>query len=179
MRLCRQLQCNPRERRAIVCENLLSPSIVRESIAHVLLEKYQVIAVTFVYIPMVSLVPLLQHTTALVVDLGFSETRVLPVYAGVGVTDAMTSSQICTRTLYARLRQELNPKITSSHEPTTLSTSTQNYLTDNILEDILVRVCFVAPENDPRNVTDVMYPTPLLLFVLFCFFCLFVCLFVF
>lgn len=33
---------------------------------------------TFVYMPVVSLVPLLK-TTALVVDLGFSETRVVPV----------------------------------------------------------------------------------------------------
>lgn len=38
----RYLQCNPRERRVIINENLLSPSIFRESIAHVLLEKYQV-----------------------------------------------------------------------------------------------------------------------------------------
>ncbi len=38
----RHLQCNPRERRVIICENLLAPAVVRESIANILLEKYQV-----------------------------------------------------------------------------------------------------------------------------------------
>ena len=91
---------------------------------------FQVLAVTFVHIPVVSLVPLLK-TTALVVDLGFSETRVVPVsfnyyhllvfhfysallamtmkqvYAGIGITSAMTSSQVCTSTVLHNLARQI------------------------------------------------------------------------
>jgi len=142
------LQCNPRERRAIVCENLLSPAIFRDAIAYVLLEKYQALAVTFVYNPVVALVPLLK-STALVVDVGYSESRVVPVYAGVGITAAMTNSQICIRTIFETLRQQL--------QPTTTSTAPV-YLDDSTLEDILVRVCFMAPEGEARKIDDVVYP---------------------
>eukprot|EP00026_Physarum_polycephalum_P010728 Phypoly_transcript_10905.p1 GENE.Phypoly_transcript_10905~~Phypoly_transcript_10905.p1 ORF type:complete len:381 (+),score=26.28 Phypoly_transcript_10905:44-1186(+) len=141
------LQCNPRERRGIVCENLLSPAIFRESLAHILLEKYQVLAVTFVHTPVVSLVPLLK-TTALVVDIGFSETRVVPVYGGVGITSAMTSSQISARAIL----QSLVPQITL---PGDVDLS---LLSDDVLEDIYVRLCFMHPKNDTRKVEDAIYP---------------------
>lgn len=134
------LQCNPRERRVIICENLLSPTVLRECLTHVLLEKFQALAITFVYNPVVSLVPILK-TTALVVDLGYSETRVIPVYSGVALTGAMTSSQKCVKSILQHLASQISTPVS-----------------ENVLEDILVRLCFMKPENSLISANDVIYP---------------------
>ena len=68
----------PKERRVVIVESLLTPSDYRNLLAKVLFERYDVPSVLFAPSHLVSTFPL-GTPNALVVDVGYRESLVLPV----------------------------------------------------------------------------------------------------
>ena len=71
----------------VVVENILGSSLAKSVLARVLFKHYEVSSVLYLPSHLVALLPL-GVETGLVVDLGHSETSVLPVYSGVPVLKA-------------------------------------------------------------------------------------------
>ncbi|KAA0201684.1 hypothetical protein HAZT_HAZT006765 [Hyalella azteca] len=83
----RCLLVNPKERRIVVVENLLGSSIIKETIACVLFRHFEMVSVSFVPSHLVALLTL-GVETGLVVDIGYSEASVIPVFGGVAILNA-------------------------------------------------------------------------------------------
>eukprot|EP01104_Vermistella_antarctica_P016827 TRINITY_DN582_c0_g1_i4.p1 TRINITY_DN582_c0_g1~~TRINITY_DN582_c0_g1_i4.p1 ORF type:complete len:231 (-),score=21.97 TRINITY_DN582_c0_g1_i4:7-699(-) len=106
----RYLQTNSNERRVVVCDSLLTPSLARQALARVLFMHYKVPSILFAPSPASSLIALQQHT-ALIVDVGYSQARVLPVVEGTCVTKAFQAVPLGARAMHnnliALLRREV------------------------------------------------------------------------
>lgn len=88
----RHLQVTPSSRDVIICENLLFPNVFRRLLIHILFEKLRVPSISFLPSQLLPLLPL-KKQTALVVDYGYSQVTVLPVFEGYGLLNAMGFSQ--------------------------------------------------------------------------------------
>lgn len=94
--------------------------------------------------------------TALVVDLGYKEATILPVYSGVQVLRAWQAQPTAAEAVHAEIKRQLLENGVSSE-----------LLTDEIIEDIKVRTCFVTnyeraqgyrTEQPPSSPPSVDYP---------------------
>ncbi|KAN0024910.1 hypothetical protein ACTFIV_009319 [Dictyostelium citrinum] len=156
------LLCKSDERKIIIVENIFLPRLFRESMVSVLFEQYRVPLIVFIN-PTASLIPTLR-TTALLIDSGFSETRVLPIYEGVGILKAYKSISLGSESLINQLKQYLQSNITNgiiidnqTNQPITDSVISNQLLNDKILnsiqllEDIITRCCFCSFKNNNNN----------------------------
>lgn len=94
--------------------------------------------------------------TAIVVDLGYKEATVIPVYCGVQVLNAWQAQPLAAETVHDEIKANL-----------ILNGVNEEILSDRIVEDIKVRTCFVTSEvrsqayknNTPQqHCMDVDYP---------------------
>lgn len=87
--------------------------------------------------------------TALVVDLGYKEATILPVYSGVQVLKAWQAQPLAAETVHAEIRRQLLEQGVSS-----------DLLTDEIIEDIKVRTCFVTTYERAQKYKTELPPNP-------------------
>jgi actin-related protein 10 len=96
-------------------------------------------------------------STALVLDVGYKEALSIPVVEGVTVIDAVQYAPLGGKSIHYRIMDELIQRralLKQENSETVISEP----LDEQILEDIKVRTCFVAPfergVNLSRNKTD-------------------------
>lgn len=89
----RHLLVNPKERRVVVVESVLCPTEFRETLAKVLFQHFEVPSVLFAPSHLLSCFPL-GTQNVLVVDVGYSETLVLPVFEGVPMLNCWEASPV-------------------------------------------------------------------------------------
>lgn len=87
--------------------------------------------------------------TALVIDLGYKEATILPVYSGVQVLKAWQAQPIAAEAVCAEIKQQLLQNGVTSE-----------LLTDEIIEDIKVRTCFVTTYERSQGYKNEQPPTP-------------------
>ncbi|XP_055374516.1 actin-related protein 10 isoform X2 [Condylostylus longicornis] len=146
---------SPKDRKVVLVESSFNPTAIRETIAKVLFRHFEVSSLLFVPTHLVSL-SCLAVDTAVVVDLGYKETTILPVYCGVQILNAFNSQEYGGEKIHAEIKKQL------------LETGVEEeYLTEEVLEDIKVRTCFVTTferaqqyreEKPPTAPPDVEYP---------------------
>lgn len=85
------LHVNPSHRRFVVCEDLVFPRVFRETLLEILFAVLKAASVTVVPSMLMALYAT-PHHTALVVDCGWAETRVLPVFKGIPMQHLYTST---------------------------------------------------------------------------------------
>lgn len=149
----RSLLVNPKERRVVVVENLLSATLLKDTIATVLFKHFEVVSVAFVPSHLVSLMTL-GISTGLVLDIGYSEASVIPVFEGVPVLNAWQALSLGSQAIQqslSELLQERGSCIGPSGKEERLQAEDQALLVPQTLEDIVVRCCFVStPERSER-----------------------------
>lgn len=98
------LRVNPSHRRFVVCEELVGPRAFRDALLDVLFSTLRAASVALVPASLVALYAT-PHHTALVVDCGWSEARVLPVFKGMPMQHhyASASTSLC---LVDRLKRQ-------------------------------------------------------------------------
>lgn len=141
----RHLLVNAKDRRVVICESILCPSAFRDTLAKVLFKHFEASSVLFAVGQVNCLLGLGTHT-GLVVDVGYNETVVLPVYEGIPVLKALQCVPLGGKSIHKRIESQLKEtgKITTgSKEEEPLST-VPDCLNEEILEDIKVRCCFVT-----------------------------------
>ncbi|OWF35723.1 Protein phosphatase 1 regulatory subunit 37 [Mizuhopecten yessoensis] len=165
----RHLLLSPKNKRVVVCESLLCPIIFREALAKVLFIHYEVATVMFASGHVMSLLTL-GSTTGLVMDIGFTETLVIPVYEGIPVVKAIQCIPLAAKAIHGKIENLLLDSatvMTDTREECPLS-GLPDCLNEQILEDIKVRCCFVTNLKRAKAIQEVvihgadesMLPTP-------------------
>ncbi|EGG17093.1 actin related protein 11 [Cavenderia fasciculata] len=158
------LLCDPGERKIILVENIFVPRLFRQALVSVLFEQFNVPCISFVN-PLVCLLPLIR-TTGFIIDCGLNETRVLPVYEGVGILKAMKTTNRGFNSLKQWMLKELQLKCqfkntinnTIITQQDQLQTIHHSLLTDQLVEDIIVRCTVMAPLDYPiEKVSPITY----------------------
>ncbi|XP_052765993.1 actin-related protein 10-like [Mya arenaria] len=143
----RHLLMNAKDRRVVVCESLLCPAVFRETLARVLFKHFEVGSVMFTPGHLTSLLTLGVYS-GLVMDVGYTETLVVPVYEGIPVLKAIQSLPLAGRAIHKRIKEMLlkDGRVKCGQQEFPL-TDKPELLTEEILEDIKVRCCFVTKLN--------------------------------
>lgn len=151
----KHLLVNPKERKVVLVESVLCPTEIREVFAKVLFRHFEVSSVLFVPAHLVIL-STLAIETALVVDMGYKESVVLPVFCGVQVLHAWQAQPLAADAVHQEIKRQL---IENGVSP--------DILLPEIIEEIKVRTCFVTTlerslkykSNEPVTAPpDVDYP---------------------
>ncbi|XP_065213163.1 actin-related protein 10 [Planococcus citri] len=144
---------HPKEKRVVVVESLLCPTVLKDTLASVLFDHFEVTSVIFVPSHVVSLYTL-GVNTALVVDIGYQEATVIPVYEGIPVLKAWQALPLGSKLVQNTLRDRLFGKLKRIVGTTEEAIDDPSCLNDEIIEDILVKGCFVTKlqrSTDSRN----------------------------
>lgn len=128
----KHLLVSPKERKVIIVESVLCPTDIREVFAKVMFRHFDVSAILYVPTHLVIL-STLAIDTAVVVDIGHKEAVVIPVYSGVQVLNAWQAQPLAAEAVHEEIRRQL-----------TESGVAADQLTDEIVEEIKVRTCFVT-----------------------------------
>ncbi|XP_035784460.1 actin-related protein 10-like [Anopheles albimanus] len=123
---------SPKERKVVIVESSLSPTIIKENLARALFCHLEVSSVLFIPMHLVVLATL-AIDTALVVDMGYKETVVVPVFSGVQALYAWEAQPLAAESVHAEIKRQLLEAGVK-----------EELLTDTIIEDIKVRTCFVT-----------------------------------
>ncbi|CEG43060.1 Actin and related proteins [Plasmopara halstedii] len=146
------LLVNPTRRHFVVCEDLLLPRVFRTTLLDILYNMLKASAVTLVPSMLAVLYATANHT-ALVVDCGWSETRVLPVYKGIPLPHLYETVSIGSRDCCEIIQRELNNLQDQPMESSQMIIS----VTGAIAEDILERACFAQQIDPLQNIVDAKF----------------------
>ncbi|KAK1941654.1 Actin-related protein 10 [Phytophthora citrophthora] len=148
------LLVNPTRRRFVVCEDLLLPQVFRETLLHILFEVLKASAVTMVPSMMAVLYATANHT-ALVVDCGWAETRLLPVFKGIPLPYLYETVSVGSRNCCEVIKRELDASRDQPMDGSQLAMP----VTEAMAEDILERACFAQQKDPLPNVVDAEFKT--------------------
>ncbi|EFX72709.1 hypothetical protein DAPPUDRAFT_308104 [Daphnia pulex] len=139
------LLVNHRERRIVIVESLLCPTEFREILANVLFVHFEVPSVLFVPSHLVTLYTL-GINTAFVIDIGHEETTMIPVCEGTPLIHAWQAQPLGAKAIQGRLESLLllRAKVQGSDGQKVDLVDVIPKLSRGILEDIVVRTCFVT-----------------------------------
>lgn len=132
---CRYLLVSPKDRKISIVESVLTPTNIRETIAKVLFYHFEAASVLFLPTHLVALSTLAVET-AVVVDLGFKEATVIPVYGGVQVLSSWQAQPYAAEAVELEIKKSL-----------ILNGVKEEILSDSVIEDIKVRTCFVTKQS--------------------------------
>jgi actin-related protein 10 len=133
------LMINPRDYRVIVVESLFTPSKFRETLARVLFVRFSVPNVCFLPHHLACLFTL-GTLTALVIDIGYNESSVVPVYEGMPLINSTMVTTTATTSIYSSLRQlllehgKVEDQVSGKDVPISSVDITQSLLVDIVSE---------------------------------------------
>lgn len=116
----------------ILVESSFCPTAVREILAKVLFRHFEIASILFVPSHLVIL-STLACETALVIDIGFKEATVIPVYSGVQVIHAWQAQPLAAEVVHTEIKRQLLENGVAAE-----------LLSDEVIEEIKVRTCFVT-----------------------------------
>lgn len=152
----RYLLMSPKDKRVVVLESLLCPSDFRECLAQVLFKHFEVGSILFAPGHVLSLLTL-GSACGLVMDVGYTETLVIPVYEGIPILKAWQAIPVAGKAIHSRIKSQLLESgvvRTAEHQDQPVATVPES-LTEEILEDIKVRCCFVTEYGRGQAIQDV------------------------
>ncbi|CAH0402309.1 unnamed protein product [Chilo suppressalis] len=144
----RHVLVNPKERKVVVVESLLTPTLFRETLAKVLFTHYEVSGVMWADSPRLCAITL-GTPIALIVSIGAREAEVCAVVHASVVLHAIQSQPIAARAIHDELSRLLDE-----------DNNTELHLPDHIIEDIKVKACFVGPRERALQWLEDKGPTP-------------------
>ena len=136
------LAVSPKEKKVVVVENVFCKSIFRNALTRVFFDQFNVPSILFVPDHLVALATL-GRSTGLVVDIGAIEAISIAVVDGVTLLDGAQFANLGAKNLDLLISDELvkcNPHI-KEFKP-------------EVVEDIRVRACFVAPFSRGLKMTS-------------------------
>ncbi|KAJ1658371.1 hypothetical protein IWQ61_002375 [Dispira simplex] len=149
------LMTDPKLRKVLICDSPLCPVQLKETVAKVLFEYFQVPALIYFPAPGLSLVTT-GSVSGLVVDCGHLETVVTPVFEGHTLIPYIQTTPLAGKALSHNLR-ELLLSHAILESPTNPEVSLASLLSDKIIEDIKCRFLFASPVR-PTFDTRVTFP---------------------
>ncbi|KAI8063445.1 actin family [Gongronella butleri] len=161
----RLLLTEPKSRKVILCESPLTPVILKQTVARLLFDYFQVPSLTFVPVHLTALLTT-GVTTGLVVDVGHLETTVVPIYSARPMVPCMSSSPLAGDAVSNRLRALLlahGRLIPPSHLHLSLAPQVsipQAVLTRELLEALKTQLLFcTVPPDTTRSTGGARFDT--------------------
>ena len=128
------LLVNPKERRVIVCESLLCPVKFRNTLAKVLFGYFDVVSLLLAPNHLLSLFTL-GVPSALVVDCGYAESLVVPIYEYTPILSAVETFQTAAKVIHKHLEEQL-------------LSSSGSVVKEDVIENIKTTTCFVGRHGE-------------------------------
>ncbi|CAL8315984.1 unnamed protein product [Merluccius merluccius] len=154
----RHLLVNPRDRRVVIIESILCPSHFRETLTKVFFKQFEVPSVLFAPSHLMSIMTL-GLNSALVMDCGYTETLVLPVYECTPILPAWEALPLGGQAIHKELDSLLVDQCTVDTDsgagqslPAVLGA-----IQEDIVEDIKVRTCFVSDLQRGFKIQDAKF----------------------
>lgn len=149
----RELLVNPMVRRVVVTEPLFATINFKRALSHVLFMQYEVPSIYFASIPILSLLSL-AIPVAMVVDCGFRETVILPVYHSFPIFKACQVIPAAGKAIHTRLREQLMDEgMVKTEQKTQLPvTQFKEKLTEKLIENIKVKTCFITTYDRAQQI---------------------------
>ncbi|WWC93024.1 uncharacterized protein L201_007988 [Kwoniella dendrophila CBS 6074] len=167
----KHLMTDSKARKVIILENTYLPISVKEHIARALFDNMQVPSVSFTPSSLLALAAC-GRITGLVVDVGWLETTVTPVYHSRPLYNLSRSTHLAGRKLHQHLRTLLHHHAIYIQPPSSLGNihdraRTQgislDLLTDELVERVLTEGCFAgnlySEKGTPDQAMDVDEPS--------------------
>ncbi|XP_062857453.1 actin-related protein 10 [Trichomycterus rosablanca] len=139
----RHLLVNPRDRRVVIVESILCPSHFRETLSRVFFKHFEVPSVLFAPSHLMSIMTL-GINSALVMDCGYTETLVLPVYEGIPILSAWEALPMGGKAIQKELNNLLIEQCTVDTDSGQSLPTVVGSIPEDVVEDIKVRTCFVS-----------------------------------
>lgn len=140
------LAVSPKEKRVVIVESVFCKTIFRNTLTQVLFEQFNVPSIVFVPDHLMALASL-GLNTGLVIDIGSEEAISIAVVGGVTLLDCAQFASLGAKTLDSLISEELIKR-----DPTL-----RDSLNMEIVEDIRIRTCFVAPFERGLKMTEDKY----------------------
>ncbi|CAH8487900.1 unnamed protein product [Heterobilharzia americana] len=145
----RHLLVNPKDRRVVIVESVLCPSSFREVLAEVLFNHFEAPSVLFASSHLMALFTL-GISAAVVLDCGYTDAQIIPVYEGYTLLNAWQAAQLGSKRIHENIRSYLNEKarlVDVINEESHFSPCPDHFVSEHTIEDIKVRTCFVSPQS--------------------------------
>ncbi|EEB13670.1 conserved hypothetical protein [Pediculus humanus corporis] len=152
----KRILLSPKDTKVIIVESLLTPIQVRETLAKVLFCHMQISYLLLVPSHMVALYTL-AVSTGLVLDIGYKEACLIPVYEGYPVLHAYQSFPLGGLAVEKNIKRLLMEHY-EKEMPSKLKLIEN--LTEKQLEDIKVRLCFVTTFERAQQILENKVLTP-------------------
>ncbi len=105
------LLVNPKDRRVVLVDQLLGSILVKEVLAEVLFRHYEVLSVLFAPSHLMPLFTL-GLRTGLVLDVGYAEATLIPVYEGVPILKAWQAQPLASEAIHREIAEMLKTRAT-------------------------------------------------------------------
>lgn len=153
------LLLNPKDSRVIIVESLLSPITRRNSLAEALFKHLNVSHVVFMPSHLLCTFTI-GRPSALVVDIGYKETEILPIYEGIPIVNAWQAVSFAAEELQRTIKELILEKceVTGDPDDTKPACNLDNEIINNEIEDIIVKTCFVRSQDNDTTPLDIHYP---------------------
>ena len=146
------LNANSRERKVVVVESVLTSTQFRSTLADVLFKNFQAVSVLFIPSHLASIYTL-GITTGLVLDCGYSDCQIMPIAEGVILDGLCDFVNLGGKRLHREIEKLIKKHalISIGNVKTPFAQVTpQPRLSEEILEDIKIRCCFVTTFDRSR-----------------------------
>ncbi|CAD6228134.1 GSCOCG00006369001-RA-CDS [Cotesia congregata] len=138
----RHVVITPKDVKVLILESLLTPSKFRDTMAKVLFRHFEIGSLMILPTHLVT-ISTLGWDTALVLDVGYQDATLIPIYKGVPVLKAWQSLPLASEAIHERIKNDMKEAIPEVE------------LTERVIEDIKVRTCFVTTlERSKKLGTD-------------------------
>lgn len=144
----------PKDVRMVILESLLTPTKFRETLAKVLFRHFEIGSLMLLPSHLVT-ISTLGYDTALVLDVGYQDATLIPIYRGVAILKAWQSLPLAAEAVHESLIKKLQADYPTID------------INEKLIEDIKVRTCFVtslerskklSTNDSPKPPPSVKYP---------------------
>ncbi|CAF3423644.1 unnamed protein product [Rotaria sp. Silwood1] len=136
---------NSRGRGVVIVESVVTPTRIRHLLADILLKKFQVSSLAFIPSHLAAAYTL-GRDTVLVLDVGYKEAQIMPVAEGVPLAIQIDSLPYAGKAVHKQIQLLLEQHAVIVRQGKKKSFNSAHIkLSDDILEDIKVRCCFISP----------------------------------
>ncbi|XP_034175360.2 actin-related protein 10 [Osmia lignaria lignaria] len=137
----------PKDAKIVILESPLSPTRFRDTLAKVLFRHFEIGSLMLLPIHLAT-ISTLGINTALVLDVGYKEATLIPIFVGVPVLKAWQALPLGSQIIHEYLIKSLK------------DTSPNVDVSEKLVEDIKVRTCFVTTLERSRKLGTAEAPNP-------------------
>lgn len=143
----RHVVVSPKDSRVLIVESSLTPSQFRDTLAKVMFRHFEIGSLLFLPTHLAT-ISTLGTDTVLVLDVGYQEATLIPIYEGIPILKAWQALPLGAQVVHKNIK-------------TYLEKSLPDYdLTEKIIEDIKVRTCFVTTLERSKQLESQDPPEP-------------------